>query len=89
MALPELPLPCAVNELIAHGRMGLGTSEQRVQEAAMTGSTRPLCDYPEPCACQPCQVKRACRQEVMTLMSRTSPGLFELAEVRALEDHGC
>ena len=55
----------------------------------MTGSTRHLCDYPEPCACQPCQVKRTCRQEVMTLMSRTSPGLFELVEVRALEDHGC
>ena len=32
------------------------------------------------CVCQPCQVKRACLQKVMTLMARTSPGLFELVE---------
>ena len=32
------------------------------------------------CACQPCQVKRACLQKVMALMARTSPGLFELME---------
>ena len=39
------------------------------------------------CACQPCQVKRACLQKVMTLMARSSPALFELVEVWALEDH--
>ena len=36
--------------------------------------------------CQPCQVKRACLQKVMTLIARSSPGLFELVEVWALED---
>ena len=34
-----------------------------------------------------CQVKRACLQKVMTLLARSSPALFELAEVWALEDH--
>ena len=38
------------------------------------------------CACQPCQVKRACLQKVITLMARSSPALFELVEVWALED---
>ena len=28
------------------------------------------------CACQPCQVKRACLQKVMTLMARSSPALL-------------
>ena len=37
--------------------------------------------HAEGCACQPCQVKRACLQKVMTLMARSSPGLFELVEV--------
>ena len=32
-----------------------------------------------------CQVQRACLQKVMTLMARTSPGLFELVAVWALE----
>ena len=36
------------------------------------------------CACQPCQVKRACLQKVMTLLARTSPALFELVEIWAL-----
>ena len=36
-----------------------------------------------------CQVKRACRQKVMTLMARSSPGLFELVEVWVLEDRDC
>ena len=41
------------------------------------------------CACQPCQVKRACLRKVMTLMARGSPSLFELVEAWALEgpDH--
>ena len=39
------------------------------------------------CACQPCQVKRACLQKVLTLMARSSPGIFELVEARALGDH--
>ena len=38
------------------------------------------------CACQPCQVKRACLQKAMTLMARSSPALFQLLEVWALED---
>ena len=42
--------------------------------------------HAEDCACQPCQVKRACLQKVM---ARSSPGLFELVEVWALEDHDC
>ncbi len=37
---------------------------------------------------QPCQVKQACLQKVMTLLARSSPGLFELVEVWALEDPG-
>ena len=41
--------------------------------------------HAEGCACQPCQVKRACLQKVLTLMARTSPELFELLEVWALE----
>ena len=44
-------------------------------------------DGPEGCACQPCQVKRACLQKVMALMAKSSPGLFDLVEVWALEDH--
>ena len=32
------------------------------------------------CACQPCQVKRACLRKVMALMARSSPGLFELLD---------
>ena len=32
------------------------------------------------CACQPCQVERACLRKVMTLMARSSPALFELVE---------
>ena len=39
------------------------------------------------CACRPFRVKRACLQKVMTLMARSSPSLFELLEVWALEDH--
>ena len=32
------------------------------------------------------QVKRACLQRLMTLMARSSPGLFELVEAWALQD---
>ena len=39
------------------------------------------------CACQPCQVKRACLKKVMTLMARSSPALFELVEAWTLDDH--
>ena len=39
------------------------------------------------CACQPCQVKRACLRKVMTLMARSSPSLFELLEPWVLEDN--
>ena len=42
--------------------------------------------HAEGCACQ---VKRACLQKVMTLMARSSPALFELLEVWALEDQDC
>ena len=43
--------------------------------------------HAQDCGCQPCQVKRACLQKVMTLMARSSPGIFEFAEVWALVDH--
>ena len=39
------------------------------------------------CACRPCQVKRACLQKLMTLIARSSPGIFELVEAWALEDN--
>ena len=39
------------------------------------------------CACQPCQVKLACLRKVMTLIARSSPGLFDQAEAWALEDN--
>ena len=39
------------------------------------------------CVCHPCQVKRACLRKVMTLLSRTSSGLFDQVEAWALEDH--
>ena len=39
------------------------------------------------CACQPCQVKRACIRKVMTFMARSSPVLFELVEAWTLDDH--
>ena len=39
------------------------------------------------CACQPCQVKRACLRKVMVLLARSSPALFELVEAWALEDN--
>ena len=42
--------------------------------------------HAQDCGCQPCLVKRACLQKVMTLMARSSPALFELLEVWALED---
>ena len=45
--------------------------------------------HAEGCACQPYQVKRACLQKVITLMARSSPGLFELLAVWTLEDHDC
>ena len=38
------------------------------------------------CGCQPCQVKRARLQKVMTLIARSSPGIFDLVEVWALQD---
>ena len=37
------------------------------------------------CACQSCQVKRACLRKVMTPSPR-SPALFEMVEAWALED---
>ena len=37
--------------------------------------------HAEGCACQPCQVKRACLQKVM------ARSLFELVEAWTLEDH--
>ena len=43
--------------------------------------------HAEDCPCQPCQVKRACLQKVMTLIARSSPVIFELVEVWALEEH--
>ena len=39
------------------------------------------------CACQSCQVKRACLQKAMTLLVKTSPGLFDQVEAWALEGH--
>ena len=39
------------------------------------------------CGCQPCQVERACLRKVLTLLARSSPGLFELVEAWTLEDH--
>ncbi len=39
------------------------------------------------CACQPCQVKRACLQKAMTLLAKTSPGLFGQVEAWASEGH--
>ena len=43
--------------------------------------------HAEGSACQPCQVKQACVRKIMTLMARSSPGLFELVEAWVLEDH--
>jgi hypothetical protein len=43
--------------------------------------------HAEGCACQPCQVKRACLRKVMTFMAKTSPGLFDQVEAWALEGH--
>ena len=43
--------------------------------------------HAEGCACQPCQVKRACLRKVMTLMARSSPRVFALVETWALENH--
>ncbi len=43
--------------------------------------------HAEDCGCQPCQVKRACLRKVLTLLARSSPGLFELVETWTLEDH--
>ena len=43
--------------------------------------------HAEGCACQPCQVKRACLRKVMALLAKSSPALFELVETWALEDH--
>ena len=40
------------------------------------------------CGCQPCQLKRACLQKLMTLMARSSPGLFKPVEAWVLEEHG-
>ena len=45
--------------------------------------------HAEACACQPCQVKRACIRKVMTLMARSSPALFELVEAWAQEGDDC
>ena len=39
------------------------------------------------CACQPCQVKRACLRKVLTLMARSSPGIFELVEAWTVDEH--
>ena len=39
------------------------------------------------CACQSCQVKRACLQKVMTLQARSSPAPLELVGVWAPEAH--
>ena len=36
--------------------------------------------HAEDCACEPCQVKRACLKKVMTLMARSSSSLIELSE---------
>ena len=61
------------------------------------GKDKAYCEVPaslegpphaEDCGCQPCQVKRACLRKVLTLMARSSPGLFELVEAWTLEDHG-
>ena len=43
--------------------------------------------HSEDCGCQPCQVRSACISRVMTLMARSSPGLFELVEAWTLEEH--
>ena len=36
--------------------------------------------HAEDCGCQRCQVKRASLRKLLTLMARSSPGLFELVE---------
>ena len=42
--------------------------------------------HAEGCGCQTCKVKLACLRKVMTLIARSSPGVFELVEVWALQD---
>ena len=42
--------------------------------------------HAEGCACQPCQIKRACLQKLMTLMASSSPETFELVETWVLQD---
>ena len=49
--------------------------------------TYPCQPHAGDCACQPCQVKRACLKKVMTLMARSLPALFELVEAWTLGDH--
>ena len=39
------------------------------------------------CDCQPCQVKRACLRKVLTLMARSSTGIFELVEAWTVDEH--
>ena len=77
--LCDCPEPCACYaEGYAAGR------DKAYFEAIATFEGPP---HAEECACQPCQVKRACLQKVITLMARRSPALFELVEVWALKDH--
>ena len=40
--------------------------------------------HAQDCGCQPCQIKRACLQKVMTFIARSSPGVFELVEAWTL-----
>ena len=55
----------------------------------MTGSDcpEPCGCYADDCSCQPCKVKRACLRKVITLMARSSPGLFDLMDAWTLEGH--
>ncbi len=64
---------------------GYATGEAKAYFAVIASLDGP--PHTEGCACQPCQVKRACLQKVMTLMARSSPGIFDLVKAWALEDN--
>ena len=43
--------------------------------------------HADDCGCQPCQVKRAYIRKAMTLLAMSSPGILEMVEVWATEEH--
>ena len=84
MTAIELPL-CDCSEPFGCYAEGYAAGMDQAFIEIISGLDGP--PHAEGCACQPCQVKRACIRKAMTFMARSSPALFELLEVWALEDH--